>query len=144
MRIDGSWLICDDGVLRPIIVADAKRSDGTWLEIRMLVDTGADRTVLSADILESLKIPGDQPKENLAGVGGTVSSVIISTQLRMIGRTNQSMLLDGNITAFTDAAALDMSVLGRDVTNLFALIVDRPKDIICMLGPKHRYEIVED
>ncbi|MBI2808427.1 MAG: hypothetical protein HYX68_25860 [Planctomycetes bacterium] len=55
-----------------------------------------------------------------------------------------SVSLHGEFAAFTDPAALDMSVLGRDITNLFAAIVDRPRDVVCLLGQKHRYVIVED
>jgi hypothetical protein len=34
-----------------------------------------------------------------------------------------------------------MSILGRDITNQFALIIDRPRDLVCLLGPGHRYSI---
>lgn len=34
-----------------------------------------------------------------------------------------------------------MSVPGRDVTNLFALIVDRQRDLVCMVGTGHQYAI---
>jgi hypothetical protein len=34
-----------------------------------------------------------------------------------------------------------MSVLGRDISNLFALIVDRPRDLVCLLGSGHHYSI---
>jgi hypothetical protein len=34
-----------------------------------------------------------------------------------------------------------MSVLGRDITNLFTLIVDRPRDGVCLLGSGHQYAI---
>jgi hypothetical protein len=37
-----------------------------------------------------------------------------------------------------------MSVLGRDILNLFALIVDRPQETVCLLGQRHRYAIVAD
>src|SRR2546423_261788 len=30
---------------------------------------------------------------------------------------------------------------GRDILNLFALIVDRQRDIVCLLGQQHIYEI---
>ena len=36
--------------------------------------------------------------------------------------------------AFTQTESLDMRVLGRDILNLFALIVDRPRDVVCLLG----------
>jgi hypothetical protein len=34
-----------------------------------------------------------------------------------------------------------MCVLGRDIMNLFAVIVDRPGDLVCMIGRGHRYTI---
>jgi hypothetical protein len=34
-----------------------------------------------------------------------------------------------------------MSVLGRDITNLFAAIVDRPRDLVVLLGQRHSYTI---
>jgi hypothetical protein len=32
-------------------------------------------------------------------------------------------------------------VLGRDITGLFAVIVDRPGNVICLLGQQHWYRI---
>ena len=32
MRIDGSWSLCDDGVLRPIIQGAVKDAGGAWVE----------------------------------------------------------------------------------------------------------------
>jgi hypothetical protein len=36
---------------------------------------------------------------------------------------------------------LDMNVLGRDIAGLFAVIVDRPGNVVCLLGQRHRYII---
>ena len=43
MRIDGQWLVCDDGVRRPVIIGDIRTADGSWEQCEFLVDTGADR-----------------------------------------------------------------------------------------------------
>jgi hypothetical protein len=32
-------------------------------------------------------------------------------------------------------------VLGRDITGLFAVIVDRPGDVVCFIGQQHHYVI---
>ena len=40
--------------------------------------------------------------------------------------------------------ALDISVLGRDIIGLFAVIVDRPHDIVCLLRRRHRYRVEQD
>jgi hypothetical protein len=37
-----------------------------------------------------------------------------------------------------------MSVLGRDITDLFAVIVDRVHDVVCLLGQRHRYSIEQE
>ena len=42
----------------------------------------------------------------------------------------------------TSQEQLEMSVLGRDITDLFALIVDRPRDLVCLIGQRHSYNIV--
>jgi Aspartyl protease len=54
MRIDGQWLLCDDGVMRPVISGEILAGNGSWERSEFLVDTGADRTVLSAATLAKL------------------------------------------------------------------------------------------
>jgi len=49
--------------------------------------------------------------------------------------------LRGRFAACVDPQLLDMSVLGRDVLDLFAVIVDRPGDTIALVGQQHRYSI---
>jgi hypothetical protein len=34
-----------------------------------------------------------------------------------------------------------MNVLGRDIAGLFAVVVDRPGNVVCLLGQRHRYTI---
>ena len=51
------------------------------------------------------------------------------------------MLFRGRYFAVPEPEALDMSVLGRDITGLFALIVDRPGDLVGLLSQRHRYTI---
>lgn len=108
-----------------------------------LLDSGADRTVFSADILHKLGIQPNEASQDLQGVGGRAASVVLATSIRMIRETGDPVIFTGEFAAFTDPKALDMSVLGRDLTNLFAVIVVRPQDIVCLLGAKHRYSIVE-
>lgn len=143
MQISGMWLVCDDGVLRPVIHGEVLAGDGSWVQAPFLVDTAADRTVLSADILAALGLPTQSAPVSLGGVGGTADSVLIETQIQLPRENGDKVVLRGSFAAFTDPAALDMSVLGRDVTNLFAVIVDRPGDVVCILGQRHRYVITE-
>ncbi len=49
MRIDGQWAVFADGFMRPIIRGEIRGGDDSWIEVPFLVDTGADRTLFSAD-----------------------------------------------------------------------------------------------
>jgi hypothetical protein len=89
----------------------------------------------------ALKLTSSGAAQQLAGIGGQASSVVVDTQIQMPRENGTMVLLRGEFAAFTDPTALDMSVLGRDVTNLFALIIDRAQDIVCLLGSGHRYLI---
>jgi hypothetical protein len=57
MRIDGAWRVCDDGVVRPVIVGEIKAPDGSWVDVPFLVDSAADRTVLSAGAASTIQTP---------------------------------------------------------------------------------------
>jgi hypothetical protein len=143
MRIDGKWLLCDDAIVRPVVSGEILSADGRWLQVEFLLDPAADRTVLSAQVLANLKLVSSMPSQQLGGVGGQATSVLITTAIRMYRDDGVSVLFRGQFAAFTDPAALDMSVLGRDILNLFAVIVDRPGDIVCLIGQRHRYTITQ-
>jgi hypothetical protein len=36
-----------------------------------------------------------------------------------------------------------MSVLGRDITNLFASVVDWPQQVVYLIGQRHQYTITQ-
>ena len=141
MRIDGTWSLCDDGVVRPLIVGEVMTSNGSWEPAEFLVDTGADRTVFSAAILAKLGSLPVLTHESLGGLGGLVKSVIIETQIRLTRENSGKVIFRGQYSAVTELEALDFSVLGRDITGLFAVIVDKPRDVVCLLGQHHRYQI---
>jgi hypothetical protein len=79
--------------------------------------------------------------DQLAGIGGVSPSVGVQTQLAFFRQDGSRVTFRGQFAAFTEVAALDMSVLGRDITNLFAVIVDRPGDVVCLVGQGHGYLI---
>jgi hypothetical protein len=76
-------------------------------------------------------------------VGGIVTSVAVSTQIRLTREGDGKVLFRGDFAAVTTLEALDMSVLGRDITDLFAVVVDRPGNAICLLTQSHRYHVTE-
>ena len=141
MRIDGQWLPFDDGELRPVVRAQLIAADGSPVETLLLVDTGADRTVFTRAVLDALELPASQPVEQMAGVGGVVNTVQVVTELRLLRDDGRRVSFRGRFSAVTDAGALDLSVLGRDTIGLFALIVDRPGNVVCLIGQQHRYSI---
>ena len=56
MLISGTWHMCDDGIIRPVMPVEIQARDGSWVKAPLLVDTGADRTVFSTDILQALRL----------------------------------------------------------------------------------------
>lgn len=142
MRINGSWLRCDDGVIRPIVQGLIKVNNETWLEVTFLLDAGADRTVFSSRYISRLRyleIVGAETQ--LAGVGGDVSSIIIGTTLSFAKEDGQFINVRGTFGVFTEPESADLSVLGRDVTDNFSVIYDRPNNVVALLALPHVYEI---
>jgi len=143
MVISGVWHQCDDGIVRPVVPAEVLASDGSWVKAPFLLDTGADRTVLSSDILTALRQPSLHRQDRLGGIGGEIASVNIETQIRLTRENNAKVILRGHYAGVTETSALDMSVLGRDVLNLFVVIVDWSQQVICLVGQRHGYTILQ-
>ena len=116
--------------------------NGVWRDIKFLLDTGADRTVISASVLEALNLQGVQPKDRIGGVGGLAESVDVTTQIRLVRDDGQWVTLRGTYAACLEHEILDISVLGRDILNLFAVIVDRAADRVMLLHGADRYSIL--
>jgi hypothetical protein len=143
MLIRGLWSLCDDGIIRPVIEGEVLAADGSWLPVEFLADVGADRTVFTAAVLATLAHPYLPVPHQLGGVGGTASTVAVATQIRLPLDGGTAIACQGSFAGFTQTDALDMCVLGRDILNLFAVIVDRPGDLVCMIGQGHRYTITK-
>jgi predicted aspartyl protease len=144
MRIDGQWLMADDGVMRPMISGEILAGNGSWERSEFLVDTGADHTVFSAATLAKLGLQPVAMREGISGVGGMVDSVIVETQIQLTREDAGNVVFRGQYVAVTELEAVDINILGRDITNLFAVIVDRLHDVVCLLGQRHRYSIEQD
>jgi predicted aspartyl protease len=124
-----------------VVRGEVLASDGLWVQAPFLVDTGADRTVFSAAILTALRLEPVITRDRLGGLGGVVDSVIVETSVRLTREEARKVVFRGQYAAVTDLEALDISVLGRDITGLFAVIVDRPGSVVCMVGQRHQYSI---
>lgn len=143
MRFNGRWFQCDDGVFRPVIRGEILTADGDWEFLELLIDTGADRTVLSADVLGLLGLPAAKPTGQIGGLGGIVDAVKVSAQLRLARDDGVKAAFRSDYVACTDRDALDMSILGRDIADLFALIADRKQNVLALVAGQHSYTIVQ-
>ena len=143
MVINGEWMVCSDGVVRPLLRGELQASNGDWESVIFLVDTGADRTVLSAPVLAVLAVPQTLAPEQLGGLGGLTEMTTVETTLRLTKHDAGKVNFRSQFAAVTETDALDICVLGRDILGLFAAIVDEPKQIVCLLTQRHSYTIVE-
>ena len=141
MQINGEWLLFDDGIARPVIRGEVLGNTGLWESAEFLIDTGADRTVFSAPTLAMLQLPSIVTQDRIGGLGRTADSVAVETQIRFGHEAGGTVTFRGQYTAVTAEEALDISVLGRDIIGLFAVIVDQPGNVVCLLGQRHRYRI---
>ncbi len=144
MRINGEWLLCDDGVVRPVMRARLLSSAGDWLVTEFLLDTGADRTVFNARTLHKLGLPSLESEDEISGLGGVTSSVVIETKLNLLRDDNAAVVFTSRFTAVTDPTALDFCILGRDILDLFSVIIDRTGEVVCLLSQRHRYAIMQE
>ena len=143
MRVNGKWLPCDDGVVRPLIGGLVHLADGREIEVAFLLDAGADRTVFSPDfyaLLQPLEV-AEAESMRLAGVGGQVNSITVETAISFRRDDGKMVTVRGSFAVFTEEQSADLSVLGRDVTNNFGVIYDYPKQTVALLAPPHFYEI---
>ena len=141
MRLNGKWLPCDDGAIRPVIRSELFSADGVWRGLEFLIDTGADRTVFSATALKRPMLPHHAPSIPVGGFGGIAETVIIQTRFRIARDDGVNVIFRGNFAACTQIDAIELSVLGRDVLDMFALILDRPADVVAIIGQDHGYTI---
>jgi Retroviral aspartyl protease len=140
MRFNGEWLLGADGVLRPVLLAEVRLPDGSWRAAHFLVDTGADHTVFEPDLTAAFSATG-APAVQLEGIAGAIASQPVQTAIRLTDEQGNRINLPGTFAGLVGATNLDLGILGRDVLNHFACIVDRPGDVVCLLYPRHRDRI---
>lgn len=141
MRFDGRWKECNDGTVRPLLAAGILTERGEWRRFWMLVDTGADRSVLSADVWSALGNTAQEATVQLGGIGGIVDATRLHTTLRLQRNDGQFVTFRIELAVCLDERVLDMSVLGRDIIDMFALVADRESDVLTLLGGNHSYSI---
>jgi hypothetical protein len=142
MRIAGVWLSCDDNAVRPVVRVNVHGAGVAASEF-FLIDTGADQTVLSPFVFAKLGLPTVAAPAGLllTGVGGSQQFVVVETVLEFTAEDGSPARIRGQYPAFTDAAAMDISILGRDILDHFDLIVSKRKDELYLLATNHGYRI---
>src|SRR5438132_11432317 len=83
MRVNGKWMRCDDGAIRPVVLGFVRTADGQQVEVGFLLDAGADRSVFSARFLHRLRGLEftHSPQILLSGVGVGADSITIGTEI---------------------------------------------------------------
>jgi hypothetical protein len=143
MLIRGSWFVCSDGTARPTIPIDVLDVQGARVNRRFLVDSGADSTVFSAALLADLGLPTMPAPGGVTfqGVGGTTAVVVVSTVLELLREDGGTANIRGQYAAFTNPQATDMSVLGRDILDLFDVVLSRRRNEVLLCNQNHVYVI---
>jgi len=142
MQIIAQWITRSDGVTRPMVQANVLGASGNYFNEFFLIDTGADRTVLSASFAGRLNLPASPPPPgySLVGISGQTGVVLLSTVLEFTRDDGGPARVHGELAAFTAPGATDSSVLGRDVLDHFDLIVSRRRNEVLLLAPRHQYQ----
>jgi predicted aspartyl protease len=140
MQIAGEWRETPTTVPRPYLRAHVEAQNGTWVECIFLIDTGADCTVISADVARQMRRPTTPALRQLGGIGGPVETLEVWTTLRLTGVDGNRFHIAGASATPTDAA-IGESILGYDVLHLFSMIIDKPGNTVCLVRPPHTYTI---
>jgi hypothetical protein len=143
MRIAGEWQAGDDGVTRPVVRANVQAADGTHSEDVFLVDPGADRTVFSAALLGGLGFAMTKAPAGmiLQGISGACEFVVVRTVVQLPCDDGSVANMRGEFAAFTDPAATDLSILGRDILDHFDVILSRRRNEVLLLARNHHYRV---
>ena len=112
--------------------------NGRRLSIRFLIDTGADRTILSAKALTDAGVaPATQPSGvPTRGVGGAVQTRMVDATVTLGSVSVDVTLLvfEAPPTASAEARGPTLpSVLGLDLLSHFALVIDPRRDRVLLL-----------
>jgi hypothetical protein len=144
MKFDGVWIADERGVTCPVLTGAVRDDEGIVHPVPFLVDTGAELTVLSYDAVSLLE--GDSIQASgyaLESISGASASLRVATTVWFRNSIGQMIPFRGEFAGCADPLGMNMSLLGRDILREFALIVDRPRTVICLLTGRHTYSIQE-
>lgn len=143
MRIEGRWLAGGDGVERPVFDGFIAAPGGALLPVSLLIDTGADLTVLSPAVaaqLDSVVQPA-RTDALAGGVGGTQDLYELAVDLLLPTTTGQRARIRGPLPVFLTPGSLELSVIGRNLLDQFTLIYSRPQGTLLLLTPPDTFSL---
>ncbi len=144
MQIEGFWQrdSAQSAILRPVITAKLL-VQGQELPFTLLIDTGADSTVIGSAFASLLANVQQERAESLIGAGGQVDCFFAPVRLELRDVSNRPIRFSITCAVLTDPAQGNEHLLGRDLLDYFALICDRESNRVTLLRPPHRYGIYE-
>jgi Aspartyl protease len=145
MIIVGEWLLGTDGVTRPTVSGAVQAADGSLHDVVFLIDSGADRSVFTASVLQDLNLhAAPQPTDyRLEGVGGSSAFVLVRTMIELTRDDGHPARIRGEYAAFVGPGTEDFSILGRDVLDNFDVIQSRRRQQILLLAGDHQYQVAQ-
>jgi hypothetical protein len=145
MIIVGDWLLCPDGVHRPVVSGTVHADGASLRDIVFLIDSGADRSVFIAPVLRRLNLPAAPPPADyhLVGVGGSSAFVLVRAVVELTRDDGGLARIRGEFAAFLSPTASDFCVLGRDVLDNFDVILSRRRGQVLLLAPNHHYQVAK-
>lgn len=138
MIIPGLWQRrAEDGPLRPVVKTALLTPGGVAIERYMLVDLGADRTMLTRQTLDSLGGPVAGSELAVGGIGGLAGAVMVEATLYLYRDDGELAGVGGPFAAFLAPDANDEDLLGRDVLNNFDVVACYRRREVLLLAPPH-------
>ena len=110
-------------------------------DVAFLIDTGADRGLLSARDATALGLDAftlPQGRSRARGIGGSATTGNVTATLRLGSRTFLvvfRVLLERDATRQLAATTVP-SLLGRDVLSHFGLYIEERRDLVLLLEPE--------
>ena len=143
MVVYGWWQETDRGVAEPRIAAVVDPVGGRPRRFEFLVDPGADRTFVPRRCADELDL--DLCAWDLVGDAFGVGSAGMpfyegEADLLFLGRPGRKTVT-ASIGVFRDESVLDEPGLGRDILDLFAVVIDRRRDLVALLDETEHYRI---
>lgn len=114
---------------------------GVTKPILFLIDSGADRTIITAEVAEWVGADFSPLDFAVHGVVSSVPTAKVGVNLKIERDDGGEAEIRGPLVACTEPGVIDECILGRDVLGNFCLVLHERNDLICLLAGNHRCRI---